>query len=132
MHLRLAVAAGSAIAQGIASRGTTIHALRLRRAARQLLTEGRYAAFTNANLSTTEFTRITTLSGFIQTKGSGFGICKSCLIGGLGAVQPQLVKTCGLTAYKVCRPPDERSVPLHSGRAQRHLHIRASPRQGIY
>jgi hypothetical protein len=32
-----------------------------------------------------ELTRVRTLCGFIQTNGSGFGICKSCRLGGLGA-----------------------------------------------
>jgi hypothetical protein len=34
-----------------------------------------------------ELTRITTLCGFIQTNGSGFGICRSCRFGGLAATE---------------------------------------------
>lgn len=41
--------------------------------------------FISATLSPAELTRITTLCGFIRTNGSGFGICKACRLGGLGA-----------------------------------------------
>jgi len=41
-------------------------------------------AFKPATLSPSELSRITTLCGFIQVDGSGFGICKSCRLGGLG------------------------------------------------
>ena len=43
--------------------------------------------FTNATLSAAELARITALCGFIQTDCSGFGICRSCRLGGLGDVQ---------------------------------------------
>jgi len=42
--------------------------------------------FAKAELSATELARITSLCGFIQANGSGFGICKACRLGGLGAV----------------------------------------------
>jgi hypothetical protein len=42
--------------------------------------------FTPATLSAAELTRITTLCGFIQGNGTGFGICKACRFGGLGSV----------------------------------------------
>lgn len=38
--------------------------------------------FTPATLSAAELTRMTTLCGTIQTNGSGFGICRSCRLGG--------------------------------------------------
>ena len=44
--------------------------------------------FTNATLSEAEYERIAQLCGFIQTNGSGFGICKSCRFGGFAAAQP--------------------------------------------
>jgi len=72
---------------GLAAWGTTIHALPVTPgspATTYGLTE---TAFTNATLSAAELTRITTLCGFIQTNGSGFGICRSCRLGGLGATQ---------------------------------------------
>ncbi len=40
--------------------------------------------FISATLSNTELTRITALCTFIQSNGSGFGICKSCRSGALG------------------------------------------------
>jgi hypothetical protein len=38
-------------------------------------------------LSEAEYERLTGLCGFIQTNGSGFGICRSCRFGGLAAVE---------------------------------------------
>jgi len=42
--------------------------------------------FSKAGLSTAELARVTSFCGFIQANGSGFGICRSCRLGGLGAV----------------------------------------------
>ena len=41
--------------------------------------------FSKAVLSTSELTKLTSYCGFIQANGSGYGICKSCKTGGLGA-----------------------------------------------
>ena len=65
---------------GLTAFGTTIHATPP--AGTLGLTETRFA---RATLSAAELTRITTLCGFIQITGSGFGICRSCRLGGLGA-----------------------------------------------
>ena len=70
-------------AKGMAAWGTTLHALPVTPAAYGV-TE---TAFTPATLSEAELTRISTLCGFIQTNGSGFGICKACRMGGLAATQ---------------------------------------------
>src|SRR5579871_2812675 len=43
--------------------------------------------FTPATLSAVDFSRITALCGFIKSNGSGYGICKSCRPGALGAAQ---------------------------------------------
>ena len=43
--------------------------------------------FSKAELSFTELTKLTGFCGFIQANGSGFGICKSCRFGALGAEQ---------------------------------------------
>ncbi len=75
---------GNPIVSGLAAWGTTIHALPVTPgspATTYGLTE---TAFTPATLSPAELSRITTLCGFIQIDGSGFGICKSCRLGGLG------------------------------------------------
>jgi uncharacterized repeat protein (TIGR01451 family) len=69
------------LALGLAAWGTTIHALPGTPAAYGV-TE---TPFTPANLSASELARITALCGFIQANGSGFGICRSCQLGGLGA-----------------------------------------------
>jgi hypothetical protein len=44
-------------------------------------------AFLPATLSPAELTKLTLFCAFIQANGSGFGICKSCRTGGLGAQQ---------------------------------------------
>jgi hypothetical protein len=38
-------------------------------------------------LSATELAKLTGFCAFIQANGSGFGICKSCRFGALGATQ---------------------------------------------
>jgi hypothetical protein len=43
--------------------------------------------FVNKGLSAAELARITSFCGFIQANGSGFGICRSCRLGGLGGVE---------------------------------------------
>jgi hypothetical protein len=66
---------------GLAAWGTTLHA--------QPTTPVTFAttetAFTPATLSASELARISSFCGFIQANGSGFGICRSCRLGGLGA-----------------------------------------------
>ncbi len=72
--------AANPIVNGLAAWGTTLHAGPA--AGSFAVTE---TSFTPSTLSAAELTRITTLCGFIQTNGSGFGICNSCRTGGLGA-----------------------------------------------
>ena len=43
--------------------------------------------FSKAILSGTEFQKLTSYCGFIQAIGSGYGICRSCRSGGLGATK---------------------------------------------
>jgi hypothetical protein len=43
--------------------------------------------FSNAELSLSELAKLTSFCGFIQSNGSGFGICKSCRFGALGEEQ---------------------------------------------
>jgi hypothetical protein len=75
------VPAGSLAAGGRAW-GTTLHAAPTTPVSYQV-TE---TAFSSADLSAGELARITSFCGFIQANGSGFGICRSCRLGGLGAV----------------------------------------------
>jgi hypothetical protein len=42
--------------------------------------------FSQSGLSAADLARLTSFCGFIQANGSGFGICKSCRLGGLGSV----------------------------------------------
>ena len=78
----------SALAPGLAAWGTTLHleigdgiAVGEGATTGIAVTETR---FTPATLSAAELARITSLCGFIQANGSGFGICGSCRLGGLG------------------------------------------------
>ncbi len=77
--------ASIAAAAGLVAFGTTIHAL----PATGTTPAGTFAVtetpFTQSVLSPAELTRITTLCGFIQITGSGFGLCRSCRLGGQGA-----------------------------------------------
>jgi hypothetical protein len=69
------------LAAGMRAWGTTLH----------LLTGDGYAltetAFDKAGISAAELARITSFCGFIQANGSGYGICRSCRLGGQGAVK---------------------------------------------
>lgn len=73
-------AAPGALAAGLAAWGTTVHAA----PAGSAVTE---TSFTPATLSAAELSRIAGLCGFIQSNGSGFGICRSCRTGALGATK---------------------------------------------
>jgi hypothetical protein len=72
-------AAPGAPVSGMVAFGTTLHAA----------PGGGFATtetpFIPATLSAGEFARLTGLCTFIQANGSGFGICRSCRLGGLGA-----------------------------------------------
>jgi hypothetical protein len=69
---------------GLLAWGTTIHALpSLPGAAVSYgVTE---TAFEHPYLVESELSRMTQLCAFIRANGSGYGICKSCKVGGLGA-----------------------------------------------
>lgn len=71
----------TALATGLLAWGTTNHAAVGGGVA---LTE---TAFTPATLSGGELERISQLCGFIQSNGSGYGICRSCRFGGLGGAK---------------------------------------------
>ena len=68
------------LATGMVAWGTTFHALP---AGGFGITETRFA---EKGLSAAELARITSFCGFIQSIGSGYGICSSCRPGGQGAV----------------------------------------------
>ena len=70
------------LATGMAAWGTTVHQPPF--APVVAVTE---TAFTPATPSGAELGRISALCGFIQSNGSGFGICKSCRTGALGGQQ---------------------------------------------
>ena len=70
---------------GLAAWGTTIHALPVTPGSPATTYGVTETAFTPSTLSAAELTRITTLCSFNQINGSGFGICRSCRLGGLGA-----------------------------------------------
>ena len=70
------------LAAGMRAWGTTLHAAPTTPVSYQVTETG----FSQAGLSAGELARITSFCGFIQANGSGFGICRSCRLGGLGAV----------------------------------------------
>jgi hypothetical protein len=67
---------------GLVAWGTTVHTLPTLAATTYGVTE---TAFANPYLSKAELSRMTQLCAFIRANGSGYGICKSCKVGGLGA-----------------------------------------------
>ncbi len=71
------------LAGGMVAWGTTIHALPTSPVSYGV-TETQFA---QPGLSQAELTRLTSFCGFIQANGSGFGICRSCRLGGQGAVK---------------------------------------------
>jgi len=73
--------ATATIASGILAWGTKVHSLNGPVAGPLALTE---VPFLNSILSSGDKNRLGTLCGFIVGNGSGFGICNSCRLGGLG------------------------------------------------
>jgi hypothetical protein len=69
------------LAPGLVAWGTTLHALPTSPATYGV-TE---TAFTPATLSASELARLGSTCTFILGNGSGFGVCRSCRLGGLGA-----------------------------------------------
>ena len=74
-------AAPGAIEIGLLAWGTTVHAAAVAGGSDRV-TE---TPFLPSTLSGGEFNRLTQLCTFIQANGSGFGICSTCRLGGLGA-----------------------------------------------
>lgn len=74
---------GSYLVPGMRAWGTTLHALPGNPPAFGL-TESR---FVDGGLSRAELSHLTSFCGFINSNGSGFGICKSCRAGGLGGAK---------------------------------------------
>jgi hypothetical protein len=72
------------LAQGMAAWGTTLHANGSAAAGTYAVTE---TAFTPATLSAGESARLQYGCGVVANVGSGFGVCNSCRLGGLGATR---------------------------------------------
>ncbi|MGA2602523.1 MAG: hypothetical protein ABSH09_36635, partial [Bryobacteraceae bacterium] len=64
---------------GLYAWGTTLHA------APNAVYKITESPFQQATLSASELLKLTSYCGFIEAVGSGYGICKSCSAGGLGA-----------------------------------------------
>jgi hypothetical protein len=43
--------------------------------------------FLNGSLNPSEMSSLSTVCGFVQSNGSGFGICNSCRLGALGGAK---------------------------------------------
>lgn len=76
--------ASNKLAAGLLAWGTTLHQVTSNPVASYGVTE---TAFSIGDLTVSELAHITSTCGFIQANGSGFGICKGCAAGGLGASQ---------------------------------------------
>jgi len=74
-------AAPGTLASGMLAYGTTVHAAAAA-GSDPAITE---TPFLPAFLSGGEFRRLSALCNFINANGSGFGICRTCRLGGLGA-----------------------------------------------
>jgi streptogramin lyase len=72
------------LASGMRAWGTNLH--QNTASGRYEITEG---PSLNTVLSDTELAKLASYCGFIQANGSGFGICKSCRLGGLGGATGQ-------------------------------------------
>jgi hypothetical protein len=70
---------------GLMAWGTTIHALPVGTATPATTYGVVETKFDSPMLSAEELFRMTQLCAFIRANGSGYGICKSCKVGGLGA-----------------------------------------------
>jgi hypothetical protein len=70
---------------GLLAWGTTIHALPVTAGTPATTYGVTETKFDSPFLSVAELTRMTQLCAFIRANGSGYGICKSCKVGGLGA-----------------------------------------------
>ena len=78
-------APSGALIDGLSAWGTTLHSLPVTPGTPAVTYGVTETPFLPATLSAAELTRLTTLCSLIQTNGSGFGICRSCRLGGLGA-----------------------------------------------
>jgi hypothetical protein len=74
------------LVRGMRAWGTTLHAMPSGSTPPLGITE---TPFARAELSPSELAKLTSYCGFIQTVGSGFGICKSCQSGALGGEAQQ-------------------------------------------
>jgi hypothetical protein len=80
-----ALLAGSpTLAPGMAAWGTTLHANSSAAAGTYAVTE---TAFTPSTLSAGELARLAYGCGVVANVGSGFGVCNSCRLGGLGSTR---------------------------------------------
>ena len=79
--------AGNVLASGLAAWRTTLHALPVTPGTPATTYGATETRFTSSTLSAAELARITTLCALTQANGSGFGICRACRLGGLGAVR---------------------------------------------
>lgn len=80
--------AGNPLTTGLTGWATTIHILPVTPGSPAITFGRTETPFTPSTLSPGELRRLTNLCLGIQAIGSGFGICRSCRLGGLEGVQP--------------------------------------------
>jgi len=81
-----AAAIAAVPAHGLLAWGTTLHQNTSTAAPSYSVTE---TPFSKAALTVAEYAHLVSFCGFIQADGSGFGLCKGCNGGGLGATSAQ-------------------------------------------
>ena len=74
-----------ALAPGLIAFGTNIHAAPIGGSVIAGTFDTTETPFIPSTLSAAELTRVTTLCGFIQANGTGFGVCPGCAAGAAGA-----------------------------------------------
>ncbi len=72
------------LADGLAAWGSKLHSVTVGGVTTLGMTE---TPFVQKGLSAADLNHLTAYCGFIQANGSGFGICRSCRQGGLGATK---------------------------------------------
>ena len=75
------------LAPGMIAWGTTIHPLPVTPGSPAVTYAMTESTFVPSTLSAGELSRIGNLCNFILANGSGFGVCRSCRLGGLASVQ---------------------------------------------
>jgi hypothetical protein len=73
------------LSEGLEAWGTSLHVLSLNRASSPVTYGLGETPFSKASLTAGQLSRLVQVCAFLRANGSGYGVCKSCREGGLGA-----------------------------------------------